>query len=181
MVTLDTLNLDIKNTITELKLANDYTVEINSYASINAINQMILGALAASRDESGFYNEMLLEAEFMCGIVELYTNINLDDTTTIDAYDRLSSTGVLDNILAALPEGTYDKLYDYLMSTKYAFEKIERSVVNKIGELAIKLPEALEATSKALENFNFEDYQSVINFAMAANGGESVPGVTVEN
>ena len=107
-------------------------------------------------------------------IVYSYTDIEFTDEEKADPakiYDELYSNGVIDTILDNMNESELSYLNELLEATmdiKLQYRNTTASVINSLIEgLPINANNALDIVNK----FNPEDFQRVIDFAMAANGG----------
>lgn len=71
--------------------------------------------LSDTVDATGFFNPMRMEILFNIEIVKTYTNISITDKMMEDVaklYDLFNLNGILDAVLATVPETEYNSLFD---------------------------------------------------------------------
>lgn len=113
------LNLSVNLKTTELSFAGQ-KIEVKSYLAAEEKASIISLAVRGALYE-GAVNDVLMDAYFHMFIVENYTDINFDDGSVDDIlmnYDKIISTGLLDQILNAIPEEEYNYLADSLATLK---------------------------------------------------------------
>ena len=84
------------------------------------------------------------------------------------------STGLLNQIIEAIPNGEYNELMEYVGTLETKLENNEKSIAAKLADFMEELPEKMQKAAEIAENFNPEQFQEVINFATAANGGRPI-------
>ena len=157
-------------------LIGDTDIEVLQYISIEDKNSIISLALQNSVEDT-IYNECKLKMYFELYIVYTYSNIEFTAEERADAittYDILASNGIIQAVLAALPEKEYVELYNMLETTKKNKMKYNNSIAATINHFINDLPANAEAAREIIEKFNPEDFQQVLNFAKAANGGREI-------
>ena len=90
-------------------------VEVIQYLPVNDKLALVERVLNLTVDDTGFLNPVRLEVYAILEIVKTYTNISITDKMMDDApktYDVLMINGVLDSIIAAIPEDEYDAIFD---------------------------------------------------------------------
>ena len=159
-----------------INLAPDVQIKVLQYLPIEQKNDIIQLALQNS-EENGIYNLLLLDMYFHLYICYLYTDIDFDDAEKENAsatYDILASTGVIEQVLAAMKKEEYDALFDTLMQTLDTKMKYKSTVASVINNFIEQLPANAEKANDIIKNFNPEQFQQVIQFAQAANGGRPI-------
>ena len=159
-----------------IDLAPDVQIKVLQYLPIEQKNDIIQLALQNS-EENGIYNLLLLDMYFHLYICYLYTDIDFDDVEKENAsatYDILASTGVIEQVLAAMKKEEYDALFDTLMQTLDTKMKYKSTVASVINNFIEQLPANAEKANDIIKNFNPEQFQQVIQFAQAANGGRPI-------
>jgi hypothetical protein len=174
-VTYASLKLKANTDIVEIKY-NDANITVLQYLPFEDKYSLIMSAVKNAL-ENGIYNPLKLDMFFHLYLVYLYTNISFTDKQREDEaklYDTLKSTGLMDEVIKAIPESEYTTLYTYLEEvTKYQ-AKYNRSVVSLVQSLINDLPAQAQAAMDIVNTFDKEKYQNVIDFAKAANGGRAI-------
>lgn len=156
---------------------NDTEIEVLDYISTE--NKIDLVQIALQKaEENGIYNEIKLDAYFHLNIVYLYTNINFTDKQKEDElrlFDLIKANGLLDNILEAMDENEYNYLIDMCSEIKDEILEYGNSAGAVVRSFIQDLPKNAEAAKNIVENFDPNQYQAVIDFANAANGGKVIP------
>ena len=127
--------------------------------------------------EGNIYNPVKLEIYFNLNLVYLYSNLSFTDKQREDEaklYDTLMSNGLLNQIIEAIPNGEYNELMEYVGTLETKLENNEKSIAAKLADFMEELPEKMQKAAEIAENFNPEQFQEVINFAAAANGGRPI-------
>ena len=170
--------LTINENCNTFNLAPDVEVKVLQYLPIEKKNDIIQIAIQ-NCEENGTYNLLKLDMYFHLYICYLYTDIDFTDEEkglASNTYDILVSTGVIDQVLAAMNKAEYDSLYDTLMQTLDARMKYKNTIASVINSLIEQLPINAEEAGEIIKNFNPEQFQQVIQFAQAANGNRPING-----
>lgn len=163
MITFEELNLSLAGEIKELNLPCGL-VHIKTYVSIQDVDNLIKDALLYAKN-GDMFDDVLLDAGFFYQIIKYYTDVDVDDKTPSYVYDVFYSNNLADEVLAALPDGAYDRMYDYLMTVKYSMESHEKNMAARITDIIAELPNSMENINEALAGFNVDDFTNVINLA----------------
>lgn len=154
----------------------DSTIEVKQYLPVSDKVDLIQIALQKA-EENGIYNEVLLDVYFNLNLVYLYTNITFTDKQREDElklYDILESNGIIDQIVAAVPENEYKALRDYMDDMRYDVLNYKNTAGAVIQSIIQDLPKNAAAAKEIVDSFDKEKFQSVIDFATAANGGRNI-------
>lgn len=154
----------------------DNGIEVLQYLSIEDKNSIIQMALQNSLDNT-IYNECKLKMFFELYVVYMYSNIEITDEEKEDpvlVYDKLTSNGIVQSVCAAISRTEFTELCEMLTTTKNNKMKYSNSVAATINRFISELPTNAEAAKSIIEQFNPEDFQNVLNFARAANGGREI-------
>ena len=154
-----------------------YLPSIEKY---NLLNTTLLQSI----DDTVIINEYKLDMFFNINLAIAYTNIVFSkeeqDMELSDLYDKFKTSGLLDMIIDAIPDDEYATLYSSLVSNKEEYVSERKSVsygiANAIEQISKKLPkqEEMQNLLQSLKDFKPEDYNNVIEFAKAANGGRDI-------
>ena len=156
---------------------NDQQIKILPYLPISDKNDLISIALQKAEVETGVYNDILLDMYFHLNIIYLYTNIEFSDEDRADEfalYDILEANEVIDKVIAAIGEEEYQLLEDYLQEVKWSNIKFKTSAAGVLKIFTEDLPKNAAAAQAIVDNFDKDKYQSVKDFATAANGGRNI-------
>jgi hypothetical protein len=168
-----------------LKLNTDYnTISILPGVDINIINYLpvedkndIIQIALQQSEEDGIYNLLKVEMFLHLYTVYMYTDIEFTEEEKSDPaklYNELASTGVLKAIINTIPATEWEYILDTLTKTmdlKLKYKQTLASVLNGfINNLPVNAKNAMEIINK----FNPADFQKVIDFATAANGGRPI-------
>jgi hypothetical protein len=170
-------NLKLK-TRTDIKTF-DYegnTIEVLQYLPFEDKYSLIMIALQNAQEE-GIYNPLKLDLYFHLFLVYMYTNINFTEKqreNELKLYDALKSNGILDEVLANIPEQEYATLFEFLNEMVTVKTEYGKSVVSLVQSLIHDLPTQAQAAKEILDNFDKNKFEEVINFAKAANGGRDI-------
>ena len=174
-VSFTNLKLKINKEIKEISF-NDTKIEVLQYLPIEDKYDLVMITLQKAK-EGNIYNPVKLEMYFNLNLVYLYSNLSFTDKQREDEaklYDTLMSTGLLNQIIEAIPNGEYNELMEYVGTLETKLENNEKSIAAKLADFMEELPEKMQKAAEIAENFNPEQFQEVINFATAANGGRPI-------
>ena len=174
-ITFASMKLKTNIEIKEVKIG-EHIIEVKQYLPIEDKNDLVQIALQKA-EENGIYNEVLLDMYFNLNVVYLYTNIVFTDKQKEDEakiYDILESNGIIDRILAALPEQEYAELINYMTTMKTIILKYRNTAGAVLQTIVQDLPKNAAAAKEIIDHFDKTKYQAVIDFATAANGGRNI-------
>lgn len=169
------LKLKINKEYKEFEL-NGNIIKVKQYLPADEKYDLIMVTLQESA-EGDIYNPYRLDLYFNMNLIFLYSDIEFDADDRADVtklYSELDSNGVVDKIISLIP----DLEYNFLKETLAELVDMNMEYKTRIGvslkDIVADLPKQMEAAGKIVENFKPEDYQAVIDFATAANGGRSI-------
>lgn len=76
---------------------------VKQYLPVEQKMALIGNIVNNSADDNNYYNPIRLDMYTVIGIVGLYTDIDLEDTTISQAYDILMESGLWEDILDTIP------------------------------------------------------------------------------
>lgn len=150
-------------------------IQVKQYLPISDKIDLVQVALQKAQ-EDGIYNDMKLEVYFHMNIIYLYTNIEFSEEDREDEfvlYDKFESSGLLDEIVAAIG-GEYDTLYDYVTIMKKEKLDYSNTAAAVLRSIIQDLPKNAAAAAEIVNSFDPSQYQAVVDFATAANGGRNI-------
>lgn len=169
-----------------LKLKTDKTVkafdfmgqeiEVLQYLPIEDKYDLIM-ITCQKAEENGIYNPLMLDVYFHLHLVYMYTNLSFTDKqkeNELKIYDTLRSNGFFDEFLGAMNEDEYNELYNYIdevMEMTLVYKNTAGAVLQSIIQ---DLPRNAQAAADIVKSFDPKQYQAVIDFATAANGGRNI-------
>lgn len=173
-------------TNTDTVVINNYAVPFTvlRYLPIEEKNGLIKLAIQNS-EEDGVINPLKLDMFFGLYLVYAYTNIEFTEEEKSDEaslYNTLCSNGIITNVIKAIdvrnniyPDTTeYGYLVGMLNETVYNTTKNKNNIASIFNNFITKMPINAEKAMEIIKQFNPEDFQEVLNFAQAANGGRTI-------
>ena len=155
---------------------NEHVIEVKRYLPIESKIDLVQIALQNS-EEDGIYNEAKLDMFFNLYIVFLYTNLQFTDKQKEDLaklYDLMQCNDLIPQIIAHMEESEYEMLLDYMNTIKEDRLKYKQTAAAMMQYIIEDLPRNAEAAAQIVEKFDPEQYQAVVDFAKAANGGRDI-------
>ena len=155
---------------------NGNTIELLQYLPIQDKYDLIAMALENSVEE-GIYNPIKLDMYFHLHLVYMYTNLSFTDKqkeNEAKIYDTLACNGFFDKFFEVLPESEYEDLMEYIediMEDTLTYKNTAGAVLQSVIQ---DLPRNAQAAADIVKSFDPNQYQAVIDFASAANGGRNI-------
>jgi hypothetical protein len=128
-------------------------------------------------EENGVYNPLLVDMFFNLYLVYMYTDLVFTPEERQDPskiYDMLESNGVIKAVINSMNPNEYKYLTTIMkkeIALKQTYRRTLASVLNNMME---ELPDKTQKAIDMVKKFDPEDFQQVINFAIAANGGRPI-------
>ena len=148
------LGLKKKDEVKNVDL-NGVTIEVKQYLPVNDKLDLISRVLNASHDQSAnFANPIQLEVIGTIEIIMAYTNLSFTEKQKEDyakLYDLFEENGIIDLIIAEIPEREYNYIIDGVNETADAVYKYQNSVLG-ILESATKDYSNLEFDASQIQN-----------------------------
>ena len=145
------LGLKKKDEVKNVDL-NGVTIEVKQYLPVNDKLDLISRVLNASHDQSAnFANPIQLEVIGTIEIIIAYTNLSFTEKQKEDyakLYDLFEENGIIDLIIAEIPEREYNYIIDGINETADAVYKYQNSVLG-----------ILESATKDYSNLEFDASQ----------------------
>ncbi len=142
-------------------------IEVKQYLPIDSKIDLIDRIVAGSYEEieeAKIFNSVQYDILFTYLIAKYYTNLNLSDDKVLEMYDILKSTGLIDEILEAIPEDDFDYIKGHLESRISEVEKgIERrtNIGYALDKFLTNFNGDLTNAISVVEKFNPEDVEQV--------------------
>ena len=170
------MNLKIDNATIEISVFPDFNIKVLQYLPIEDKNDIIQIALQNS-EENGVYNLLKMRMFFNLYIVYLYTDLEFTDEEKLDPskiYNELISNGIMDAIYNSLKTEEIQELEAMLERTLKMKIEYRQTLAAVLTSFVENLPVNAGSAMDIINKFNPEDFQRVIDFATAANGGRPV-------
>lgn len=151
-------------------------VEVLNYLPIEDKYDFVMITLQKI-EQDGIYNPLLLDLYFHLHLVYMYTNLSFTEKQKENEpkiYDTLASNGFFEEFLGAMNEDEYNDLMGYiqeLMGMTLTYKNTAGAVLQSVIQ---DLPANAAAAADIVKNFDPKQYQAVIDFATAANGGRNI-------
>ena len=114
-----------------VKIGN-FDIEVKQYLPVNEKLNLIARVLNGAHDENNFPNPVKIEVISTLEIIMAYTNISFTDKQKEDIaklYDLLDSNGIVNIIIAAIPEEEYNFLISGIDDTIKAVYTFQNSIL----------------------------------------------------
>lgn len=119
---------------------NGVTIEVKQYLPVNDKLDLISRVLNASHDQSAnFANPIQLEVIGTIEIIMAYTNLSFTEKQKEDyakLYDLFEENGIIDLIIAEIPEREYNYIIDGVNETADAVYKYQNSVMGILDTIS---------------------------------------------
>lgn len=151
-------------------------IKVYQYSSIANKNNIVQLALQNSREDWGI-NTLKSKMLFDLYIVFYYTDIVFskeEKEDVIARYDEIYSCGLLGFIKEAMDLSELKQLDEMYREQLDIQLKYNGSFASAVRNFLTNLPISAERASEIISNFNPADYQKVLDFARAANGGREI-------
>jgi hypothetical protein len=171
-------NLKLK-TKEEIKIVKhqDLEIEVLQYLPIESKNTLVKMTLQNAKDLQGEYDMIMLDMLFNVYLIYLYTNINFTEKQKENPskiYDSFKSSGLLDEIILAIPESEYEEVFTYLEDSLEESTEYKRSLYGSVASLLNELTSNTQGALDAINQFDPSQFQNVLDFARSVNGGRNV-------
>lgn len=141
------------------------TIEVKQFLPTFDKIHLVASAVKSSIVD-GVVNNMVMEASLHYLIIVEYTNISFTEKqldNMMKNYDLLDSNGVIDAVIALLPDGEYDYLFQQTLVLAEKFDKLARAAVdglsgqmeaNKVVQEFMERATSGEATQESKEKLS---------------------------
>ena len=107
----------------------------------------------------------------------MFINISFTEKQKEDEakiYDALQSTGIMDKIIDAIEDDEYNNLYTLLIETEDKYYEYRKTIAGMLNDFSKQLNENVDLLKDITESFDPNQFQNVLDFAQAANGGRPI-------
>lgn len=133
-VSLTKLGLKVNQDIKTINF-NEQIIEVKQYLPINEKLELISNVINMSHDSNNFANPVKVNVFTTLEILYAYTNINFTDKQKEDAaklYDIVVSSGLVEEVLKAIPEEEYISILDGVAESIEAIYTYKNSLLGII-------------------------------------------------
>ena len=151
-------------------------IRVYQYIMAQDILDLISSVLQKSA-EDGYFSPFKVDMYTHLNLVYLASDIvfspeDREDETAL--YDQLESSGLMQQIIALIPEKVYNSILTFVDETVKKIEAYNKTTAAVLNMLIQDLPKSAEAAKQIVDNFDPEKYAAVLNFAEAANGNRDI-------
>lgn len=158
-----------KNTDTKVVKIGEFDIEVKQYLPVEEKLKLISNVINYSADENNFANPVKVDVFGTLEIIYSYTNLAFTDKQKEDPanlYDVLISSGVADELIAAIPELEYAAVIDGIndcihavYTYKNSLKGILEDVVDDYKELNL---DATDIQQKLADPDNLELLKTIL-------------------
>ena len=165
-VTFSSLKLKTKEEVKTI-IINEKEIEIKQYLPAEDKNS-ILESTISSADVGTVLNTFTVDIYFHMYIIFKYTNLSFTDAQKADIlklYDILESNGVVEQIIAAIPNEEYNELYDNLEEMIDLYNAYRNSAKALVEQVSMFAPNTAAGIGELLQDFDVNKAQEFLSLA----------------
>lgn len=166
MANIKSFNLTINKNLKVIKI-NGKDIAVKQYLPAEDKNAILEIAMQQS-DQGTILNTFALDAIFHTYLVLKYTDIVVDPEdieNILNLYDLLESNGIIEAVVAAIPESEYKSLRDYLSEMVNDYLTYRNSARALVEQFTFFAPLAADKIKEISENTDIEKLKQVIQLA----------------
>lgn len=170
------LNLSYNKDTKTIDMGDGKEIKVLQYLPVDKKHELIQLVLQES-EENGIYSRIKLDCLLQVFMVYFYTDLEFTDeerATTNETFDSLFTSGLLHKIIEAIPGPEVKDLWSYLDQEVETSLKYRTTAAYMLTDFINAIPEKIEKVAQIVENFDPQQYQNVLDFAKAANGGRDI-------
>lgn len=165
-------------TNTDVKIVdfNGNKIEVLQYLPITEKYDLVSIVLQETKEDN-LYSPIRLDMLFHLFLIFSYTNITFTEKQKEDLpklYDTLLSSGLLDMVLAAIPDEEYAVLNDYIEDYMTQDMEYNTTAAAMLKTALAEIPKHMGEATKIMNTFDASKLTEVINFAKQANANRNV-------
>lgn len=153
-----------------------HNIEVLQYLPIEDKYDLVMITLQKCY-EDGIYNPVKRDMYFNLYLVYMYSDITFTEKQKEDEtklYDTLESNGLINAILAKIPESEYNLLFGYIEELISSKSYYNTSASALISSIIRDLPKNAQDAVNILNQFDPNKFKMVQEFAKAANGNREI-------
>ena len=166
MANLKDFNLKFNKSLKIIKI-NGKDVSVKQYLPAEDKNAILEIAMQQA-DKGTILNTFALDAIFHTYLILKYTDISVDAEdmqNILDLYDIFESNGVVDAVIAAIPESEYKSLKDYLEEMVEDYLTYRNSARAIMEQFSFFAPNAAEKIKEVADNFDVDKLKQIVQIA----------------
>lgn len=141
----------------EIGMGPEYTVRVIQYLPIDGKSNLVQYVVNAAIDNNtGCFSPVRVNVYYAIGVMRAYCGVHFDDDQNVaEAYDLLESTGILDRVMEAIPEGERNYMENLINDTIEDIARYNSSLVgmlNAMNQDATGLDESLKKILEQVKN-----------------------------
>jgi hypothetical protein len=155
---------------------NGNKIEVLQYLPITEKYDLVSIVLQETKEDN-LYSPIRLDMLFHLFLIFSYTNITFTEKQKEDLpklYDTLLSSGLLDIVLAAIPDEEYAVLNDYIEDYMTQDMEYNTTAAAMLKTALAEIPKHMGEATKIMNTFDASKLTEVINFAKQANANRNV-------
>lgn len=160
------MNLEVKKDMKYIQISGK-TVAVKQYVSA-ADKNAILEIAMQQADQGTILNTFALDAFFHVYLIIKYTDIEFgvnELSEPLLLYDILESNGIIDAVVAAIPEDEYNSLKEYLLEMVNNYLTYRNSARALVEQLSFFAPQSAEKLKEVVDNFDVDKLKQVVQIA----------------
>lgn len=150
---------------------NGNKIEVLQYLPITEKYDLVSIVLQETKEDN-LYSPIRLDMLFHLFLIFSYTNITFTEKQKEDLpklYDTLLSSGLLDIVLAAIPDEEYAVLNDYIEDYMTQDMEYNTTASAMVQNLIAAIPENMDKITRVVNGFDINKFNELINFAKHTN------------
>lgn len=166
MAKLEMKKINISKGIKIIKFAGD-DIAVKQYLPAKDKNAILEIAMQEA-DQGTILNTFALDVIFHTYIIIKYTDIEItteDKEDIFKLYDKFESNGIIDAVIAAIPEKEYNDLRKYLLEMVDNYVTYRNSARALVEQLTFFAPDAAEKVQEVAANFDPDKLKQIIQLA----------------
>lgn len=155
---------------------NGNKIEVLQYLPITEKYDLVSIVLQETKEDN-LYSPIRLDMLFHLFLIFSYTNITFTEKQKEDLpklYDTLLSSGLLDIVLAAIPDEEYAVLNDYIEDYMTQDMEYNTTASAMLQNLIAAIPENMDKITSVMNKFDPNKFVEVMNFVKQANAGRDI-------
>jgi hypothetical protein len=165
-VSFTSLKLKTKDEVKTIQIG-EKEIEIKQYLSAEDKNS-ILESTIMEADHGTVLNTFAIDIYFHLFIVFKYTNLNFTDNQKEDLmklYDILESNGIIEKIIAEIPEIEYKILYENLTEMIKLYNKYRNSARALVEQFSMFAPNTAAKLGEQIQDLDISKMQEILSLA----------------
>lgn len=160
------MDLKLNKNLKVIKI-NGKDVAVKQYLPAEDKNSILENAMQQA-DQGTILNTFALDAFFHVYLIIKYTDIEFgvnELSEPLLLYDILESNGIIDAVVAAIPEDEYNSLKEYLLEMVNNYLTYRNSARALVEQLSFFAPASAEKLKEVVDNFDVDKLKQVVQIA----------------